>query len=373
MEIRQITKTKDFLSLESDWNALLQRCNSDIVCLTHEWFKCWWRGYADGNKLFVLLAKENGRLAGIAPLMISFGTYRGFPVRKVCFMENSNSPRVDFIAPERKPEFIRRVVDFLGANRHLWDMVSLEKIPKQSESADILPRVLEERKHFYTMQDSMRSPFIPVDSDWETYFSKRSKNFRKQLKNKLNRVHKLGQVAIEEVKRPEDAVRVLPEVFGVSKRSWKNQNGTAITCTRGKQTFFEELTKTASLKGWLSIWLLRANGKAIAMEYHLKYKHIVYALRADFDEEYRDVSPGSVLEQHITKQVFRNNYAEFDLCGDSQEYKMKWTDTFREHFKFNIFNRSIYPTMLRLVEFKGIPLLKRTRAWGEVVSGKFTK
>jgi len=359
MEIQQITKTRDFLSLESDWNALLQNSTNDIVCLTHDWFRCWWRGYSDGNRLFTLLAKDNGKLVGIAPLMIRRGTYRGFPVRKVCFMQNSNSPRVDFIAAERREEFIRSVIGFLEANRHLWDIVALEKIPKSSESTDILQRIAEERRLFYTMNDSMRSPFIPIDSDWETYFSKRTKHFRKKLRNKVNKVNKLGEVAIEEVNHREDVDRVLPEVFEVSKKSWKSQNGTAITSTRGKQMFFKELSKTASLKGWLSIWLLRIDGKAIAMEYRLKYKNVVYALRKDFDEEYRNLSPGSVLERHVIEHIFRKDYTEFDLCGDSQEYKMRWTSTAREHLKFNIFNRSIYPSMLRLVEAKVVPLFRK--------------
>ena len=47
------------------------------------------------------------------------------------------------------------------------------------------------------IKESIESPFILINSDWETFFSGRSQRFRKSLRNKINRANKSAGISIE--------------------------------------------------------------------------------------------------------------------------------------------------------------------------------
>ena len=87
--ISKVSNFHGFLSLEQEWNSLLKRSVSNSIFLSHEWFKCWWEAYGGEYELFILLCKDEGRLIGISPLMMSKDRLRGFPVKKISFIESS--------------------------------------------------------------------------------------------------------------------------------------------------------------------------------------------------------------------------------------------------------------------------------------------
>lgn len=359
MKVEVVTNFDDFLSLECDWNGLLERSSHDTIFLRHEWFRCWWEAFGKGKQLFVLLIKDKGEIIGIAPLMKSKERFRGMPIRKIGFIKDDNAAHADFILAEKKKEVIGSIIQYLKENKNLWDMVILDSILKESDSYRVLHDVLENTDLFFNTKSEHSSPFISITSDWDTYFLNRSARFRKTLKNEINRINKLGSITIEEITNSNNLNSVLSEVFEVSARSWKGKEKSDISKSKENQRFFLTLSEAAVKKGWLSIWLLRVNGKAIAMEYHLKCKKRVYALRGDFDEEYRYFCPGAILDYNIVRNMFQNGVVEYDMCGGASEYKMKWTTTTKEHSVFNIFHDNFYSYNLYTFENRIITFLKR--------------
>lgn len=361
MKVELITKFEDFLHLEDAWNNLLEKSQNDIVFLRHEWFRCWWEAFGKNKTLFIVLLKnEESEIIGIAPLMISKDKLRGLPVRKLSFIRDDNAAHVDFIFTDRKKEALKRTFQYLKENKNLWDVAILESILKESDSCMILPDILAYNGLFFSLKEQHSSPFISLTSDWDTYFSKRSSKFRKTLRNELNRLNRSGRIAIEEINNI-NLSNVLVEITNISARSWKGKEKSDMGKSKENLQFFSTLSKMASEKGWLSIWLLRQNDKTIAMEYHLKYKNKIFALRGDFDEEYRYLSPGSVLDYNIVRHMFQSRVSEYDMCGGSYEYKMRWTSTTRRHCLFYIFHNNFYSYALHTLKNKFIPFFKKSK------------
>jgi CelD/BcsL family acetyltransferase involved in cellulose biosynthesis len=121
------------------------------------------------------------------------------------------------------------------------------------------------------------------------------------------------------------------------------------------------LSETACKNGWLEIWVLRSNGKPVAYEYHLRYKDKVHAMRADFDETYRNHHPGSVLDARIVQALFNDRVREYDLGGSADLYKLNWTSHIRKHRQFMVFQRSCWGALLYLMESKVMDVLKNCR------------
>lgn len=359
LKIEVITGFEDFLSLERVWNNLLEQSQNDVVFLRHEWFKSWWIGFGKDKELFILVVKDEKEIIGLAPLMIASSRYRGMWVKQISFMENDNTPQTDFILTERKKEAVGLIIECLQAHREKWDVIYLRNIPKVSENNEILSNILKQNKMLFRWKDGLCSPFVQMDSDWKTYFQSRSAKFRKVLRNKINRLQRLGAYTIQQFERIENNGKPLAGILEISRNSWKAKFQKDIATNRENKTFFEELSRIAADKGWLKIWLLTLGHKPLAYEYHLLYQNREYALRADFDEKYRQNHPGSVLDAHIMQNIFENNLKEYDLGGSNDLYKINWTSQVKNHSNFLIFNQNFKGVSLYILEFKLIVFIKK--------------
>jgi len=360
MQIETITKFEDFLSLETIWNNLVEESENDTVFLRHEWFKCWWLGFGKNKQLFVLLVKDEGRIIGIAPLMIERTHYRGFPVRKIGFIKDDNAPHADFILTKKKEECLEVMFNYLKENEDKWDIIDLRNVPEDAFSCAFLPKILDRNKLLSGIREGLHSPFISINSDWHTYYSTRTRRFRKALKNKTNRIRKIGEPVIQKFENTGNPGTILTDIMEISRNSWKGKYRKDIAKTEGNKGFFEKLSKEAGEKGWLNIWLLSINDKPIAYEYHLKYKDRVSALRGDFDETFRDYSPGSILDAHIVRHTFEGNLKEYDLGGSDDFYKRNWTSSTRRHTEFIAYKNDLMGKLLYFLEFRALSFLKKS-------------
>src|SRR5690242_9545493 len=68
MNIETVDRPEELFALHDSWNTLLKGSASDCVFLTHEWLSSWWKHLAEGRRLSIVVARENGQLAGILPL-----------------------------------------------------------------------------------------------------------------------------------------------------------------------------------------------------------------------------------------------------------------------------------------------------------------
>lgn len=170
MKVEVIDNFEGFLVLEDEWNSLLENSQNDVVFLRHEWFRCWWETFGKNNQLFIISVKDGGELVGIAPLMISRDVFRGFPVRKLSFIKDDNSAHADFISLKGNEETIQAIVRYLKENKHLWDVAVLESILNKSNTFEYLKKNLEREGLFFGEKKELASPYIKVNSDWESFF-----------------------------------------------------------------------------------------------------------------------------------------------------------------------------------------------------------
>jgi CelD/BcsL family acetyltransferase involved in cellulose biosynthesis len=149
----------------------------------------------------------------------------------------------------------------------------------------------------------------------------------------------MGEITVCRYHSADEIRNIFPEVVSISKNSWKARIGADIAGDKKRYLFFKEFSETGSAKGWVTIWVLRLNDQAIAMEYHIEKDGKTFALRGDFDDRYNRHSPGAVLEYYILKSHFENkDTCEYDLCGDDYAYKMCWTNEVCRQYAFRVYN-----------------------------------
>ncbi|MDD2702823.1 MAG: GNAT family N-acetyltransferase [Candidatus Omnitrophica bacterium] len=352
METQIITTHAEFMGLEKNWNALLEENGNESVFFTFEWFKAWWEAFGNKKHIFILLLKDtSGKLIGIAPLMKYKSTCAMLPVKKISFMYNDNAAECGFIFSGDSDNAITKILDCLNEQKQGWDIMEFQSMAEDSANHKALKKILRKKKMRFCVKDWLHSPYISIDSDWTRFVSNRSRKLRKNLRNLLNRLNRKGTFSIQQVSDLNHSRDILNTVITISKTSWKTRYKKSIAYTSENRHFFESLCTLACKKNWLKIWMLKIRGEPVAYEYHLIYKNKAHALRADFNEKFKRVSPGAALNAVIIKSYFESGLKEYDLCGHAEDYKLNWTSTVRRHSIFVVYGKNRYGALLYFIDY----------------------
>ncbi len=360
--IDEIRLASQFDVLREDWEKLLEGSGRVSPFLTHDWFRCCLESYGKGRELSILTVRDSSDLLGIAPLWRYHDTVRGIRVRTIAFITTLDTPIADFVISEtRREEILMAILQYLYTHRgRFWDMLSLHRWPAESPNREVLQRILQGQGKRCLISTSSMMPYIPIQGEWDTFLQTLSTRFRKTHRNIINRVGKLRNVEIQCYGEDGNS-SLFNEVVAISEKSWKQKEGIAIGSKKEFKHFFSMLTHLAGQKKWLMVWLLKVNSVPVAMEYDLKYGKTVYALRADFDEAYKEYSPGSYLEYQIVKHLFEAGYQEYNTGPGMNSYKLHWTDKIKENMSFRIYNDNLKGRILWILETKLFPLARRVR------------
>jgi hypothetical protein len=183
LSIECISKFEDFVSLENDWNTLLDDNEIDSVFLSHGWFKCFWHAWGKGKCLRVLVARTGTRLFGVAPLMFYSGRHLRLPVKILSFIENDESPHCGFIIHKNAvQDVIPAFFNYIYANQNAWDILMLRKMPLETFQIDSIQTYCDQNRNRWIAKPSLSSPFIRTDSDWESFYSNKSQRFKKRIR-----------------------------------------------------------------------------------------------------------------------------------------------------------------------------------------------
>ncbi len=360
-EVRCLASREEFQNLAEDWAELAAQGGCSSPFTSHDWFSCCWPAAESGERSEVLVVQgAKGEAIGFAPLRHRHTRHRGLPVRRVMLMECPDTPFNDLVTAGD----VRPVVGALLAHlesRSDWDVLDLRRLPAGSPTIKALEAELDGRLR-WRQAGTLASPYLAIDGTWEAFYDSRSQRFKKTVRNIQNRLERLGAVSIEEHRSVDVDGDLFAEMIDLTARSWKADQGVAIATMPRMREFFRELTRCASARGWLNLWLLRLDGRSIAMEYQLQAGGVVHALRADYDMAHAAASPGSVLNFEIARTLFqRGGIHEYDMGPGRNEYKLRWATGSRETVDLEVYRRGIYPRLLHALETTVVPTARRLR------------
>jgi CelD/BcsL family acetyltransferase involved in cellulose biosynthesis len=353
----RVTDAAGFAALAPVWGDLAARAGRVSPFLTHEWHACCWDAVQPDRRPEVVVVSEGQDPVALVPLMSWTQRLRHLPVRTIGFLEAPDSPELDLLSVAEPRAVVAALLDHLAA-RSDWDVLALGKLAPTSPTLKALEEIGPARFALERLAP-VTSPYLTVSGDWETFFRGRSQRFRKTVRSVQNRLERAGEVTVEEHTRVDPDSALYREVVELTRRSWKADRGIAISTMPRMLGFFEALTRRASERGWLSLWVLRLDGRLAAMEYQMKAGGVVYALRADFDEALAALSPGSQLNHLIARALFERGAAhEYDMGPGDNEYKLRWSTGLHERARLRLYAPRLYPRLLRAVENRVVPALR---------------
>jgi hypothetical protein len=133
---------------------------------------------------------------------------------------------------------------------------------------------------------------------------KRSGSTRKKLRQDWNRLGAQGAVDVLNERTAEGAAGAFETFLALEKASWKGAQGTALLSDSRDAAFVRKLLQRLAAGGDASVALLRLNGTAIAAQVLMYCGKTAYTWKTAFDVNYAKYSPGTLLIDRITEELF---------------------------------------------------------------------
>lgn len=330
MKTRLIDNFDEFLKLKQAWNELSVQTETDHAFMRHEWFECWINNIGRHDNLNILTGWRDGQLAAIAPMQIEKQKIKGIPAKVLSFLSSSISPRCNFIvSPDVNPE------EFFNS---LFQTKNCDLIITKGMEADakITKAYLEYlQNNFpgkYVIEEGRKSPYLLTDKSWEEYRKTLHKQFRTNLNTGLNKLKNEPSFEVKKITDYDGFIGIFEGLIKTSAKSWKGKEGTDLKTSKEQTSLYREFSQKGVTANLWELWVLKINNRVAAFEYYLKCNKQLSAIRTDFDIDFRKISPGNSLKIFVIKDLMnREGVWEYDLGGMAYDYKLKWTNTIREH------------------------------------------
>ena len=329
LSVSIVATAQAFRALAQDWNRLVTQTNGSVF-LRHEWFEAAWAWRSEDSTLCILWAQRGNQVVGILPLIRHSLTAQLPRLRSLEFLTVPDTQTCDVIAaPENRNAVVDAFCDALHERRKEWDQITFRYLHSTNSALHELKQGLEKRRYACNIKTQGPNLFVNLEPTWDTYYGTRSRSLKKANNLAANRLKKTGQIEIQRISHEnadEPAIlSALEQAIDISRRSWKQGTGNSLD-ESGPKAFITTLTTLAARNGWLSLWLLAIDGKVLAMEYQLVDAGNVYALRADFDANCEEISPGSHLMRTLLESLFGGNLQRYYMGPGENAYKTRWTE-----------------------------------------------
>jgi CelD/BcsL family acetyltransferase involved in cellulose biosynthesis len=331
-ELTVIRTNAEFQALEPEWTRLYEGTSPRNPFLSYGWTHACWTTVCPGARLFILTARADGRLVGIAPLVLE----RQVGFRVVRFIADSRSDYLGFLQAVERPEVEGVLLEELARLRRHWDLAVLRQL-SDTFSALMGAPIPGELRH--QRIEGTVALYLSFPGDWEAL----CKEGPPQLRHAKRPARKFAKErgTVERI-TDRDVLRHVGEIIEVEARSWKVRDGVTRFQPGPGERLLRAVLGALGARGEVELWLARMEERPVAFLINLLTPERIYYYQGAYHEEYKKYYPGGVLHLHAMERAWNDGVREYDFMRGGAAYKADWTNGVRP-----VSYQALYPPTLR--------------------------
>jgi CelD/BcsL family acetyltransferase involved in cellulose biosynthesis len=341
--IETIADPRVFADMRKEWTELLESSAADCLFLTWEWLHTWYAHLSRGCRLHVITARSGGELIAIAPLMVCPPRVtRLVPFRSLEFLGTGSvgSDYLDVVLRRGREE---EGLDALAASLADGGMaLDLGQLRRTSCLAQGLADRLARRGWQATARASDVCPFIRLSGlTWPDYLASLDGHHRGNFRRRLNHLGKAFEMRFEPARSETERRDALRAFVDLHQLRWRTRGGTTALYAPELIAFHEEWTRLALDRGWLRLYVMRLDGRAVAAVYGLRYRDTFCFYQTGFDPSYARHGVGQVAIGLSIKSAIEEGADAYDLLHGDEPYKFDWARETRELGRIELYPGSV--------------------------------
>jgi CelD/BcsL family acetyltransferase involved in cellulose biosynthesis len=340
IKIREIESYNEFIDLKELWQNLLLKSDHTVFS-TWEWLTVWWKHFGKDKKLLLLLAEENEKPLGIAPLMYSVSNVFGFRTAKIEFIGTPNSDYNNFILTERTGQCITLFLDYINeVFQEKWESIELNDVPETSPTAHFLQK---REGHLQTVSSRVLHEclYIQLPKSYDYLYSQLHYKFRQNLRRSMHNLEQQHKVELTDFSTTQRSVDGMEKLFELHQKRWKATGEPGAFADPKIRQFNLDVAQTFAQQGWLSLSSLDVDDIPVASSYGFKYNSKFYYYLHGVDPVYHRYSVGNLMVSSLLKKCIEDQLKEFDFLRGAESYKYRWTTSSRKNYNFIITKRKV--------------------------------
>jgi hypothetical protein len=330
--IEIVKEMSELQSLRDQWNELADTMQK--LLLRHEWIVTATRSFFFADELYFFVYREQGQLNAVAPL-VKLG--KGIKARLYLIGYPGLYEPADFLYRDAASLSV-----LMRALARQKIPVCFQRIPITSPVLDYgfwhigswMPQAKVKNRTF--------SPFLDIESDWRDFYGNLTSKNRNDLNRAYRKAEKSGPVSFDilQVNKGNNDQH-FREFLSLEQRSWKAENGSAISSTKNLQDFFTAFTSVAAEQGYLYYAFMRINNRLVAAQFFVICYEKLWTLKIAHDSDYGYCSPGTVLMREVIRFAFEKGLKGVEFLGYSESWLKKWSTGVRCYVDFAYFPFSL--------------------------------
>lgn len=329
MELIVYRDESGFELLRDAWNALLVRSRFDTIFLTWEWQSTWWRLLgAQRGPLYLLAAREAGRLVGILPLYLSqAGDIRCLTV--VGCVEVSDY--LDLIIEAGQEDAVYRafLAWLLSSEAPAWDVCELCNQPAASLAHTRLTELARGQNFQVEVMQEDVCPVISLpqsgagEDGWERYLAALDKKERHEIRRKLRRLEREApEAALRTVRGGAELAEAVESFIALHRLSRPDKHA---FMTEEMQAYFRTVAAVLAERGWLQLSFLDIDDRPAATYFCFDYHGEILVYNSGYDTSASpQLSPGWVLLAQLIQRAIAEGRTRFDFLQGNEDYKYRF-------------------------------------------------
>jgi CelD/BcsL family acetyltransferase involved in cellulose biosynthesis len=328
------TSDESFWKMRQGWQNLALVGSPPNIFRTFEFCWTWWKHIGSRDpaySLSIIAVQQRNTIVAIAPLVLRTGKRKGLTQRRLEFLGGEEwSDYHDFLLGQDAEQNLHAILSFLAREKKNWDVLQVENLWAEGQLARSLQTAAPEVGiHWHQFRADI-CYFLPIDSDFKTWLSRRSPSSRKTFNTKLNRLRTLEQEGLKTTvtQAPHDLPHLAKRMADLEAQ--KSERGFNLVIGRA-ESFFDELFQTLGPPGWIYVATAERDGCLIAYQLGFCCGDRLWDYAMAHHPDYAYYSPGLLLISQILQYGFENGFREYDFLRGDEAYKRRWTESFREN------------------------------------------
>lgn len=292
--------------LGADWDAL---ADPGDPFMRREWLEPWLDAFGGECQPAVCVARRAERIVGLIPLLRKHGC--------LAAMSNVHTPSFRALASDDQ------VLAILGtaAADDRRPHVAIGPLAADDRATAILAEAVRSAGRLVTLEESYPSLVVDTTGSFDEYRRERLHSFREAERRtrKAEREHGLVIRAVETP--PDRGVGFIEAGLLVESSGWKGREGTGILSHADTAQFYRTMARRFAERGELRLSGLWLDGRLAAFDLALAHQRCYWGLKTGYDESFRRIGPGSLLQHAVLKRCFELPIDRQEILAGNEPWK----------------------------------------------------